>query len=625
MADKTLVVAVRGWTNTGERLLGGRPGGEFAPAALAALQAKLDGATVWAPELDLPMFSMRNAESVARELFAKIDARLAAAPDIDAVVLIGYSVGSLLARRVFCMAHGVDESGERSTPPAAWADKIQRLVMLSGITRGWEFSTASPAPVRFLSPLLQTIARTVGWLKGLSTSSESRTPFIWQLKRGAPFVVATRIQYVSLMASLRGRRIPASAAQRRPSLLADGLPSTVFLLGARDEYISPADCTELGPRSEFAFIELAGSNHSDAVQLAGNDDASRARCERVAAALAEDFAELNRHPWALPAGDIDDYLDPMDLAESGSVASADGGSVEHAVMVIHGIRDDGFWTKRVAREIKSVARRSSINARAPSPSYGYFSMWDFVKPGGRQRATYWFMERYADVRSHFPNSRISFVGHSNGTYIAARALELCPAIKFERIVFAGSVVRRDYRWSRFVDRVGGVLNYVGNRDGVVAFLPAVFEFLRVKFLDVGGAGSFGFLDAEPPPARRLKLGEGPGKPVELSEIRFVEGGHGAAIGEDFWQEIARFVLLDEIPWRSPVIRQERTAALFRWAPSITLVGVAIAATVLTLPVSVAAIVAGALSSSLLEACLSVAAVIASLAISWLFGRFLKAW
>jgi len=622
---RILIVAVRGWTNTGDQLLRGEPGGEFPSEALSALQSELADASIWAPELDLPMFSMRNAESVARELFIAIDAKLTAMPNVESVVLLGYSAGSLLTRRVFCMAQGADDSGELSNEPVAWASKIHRLVMLAGITRGWEFSTASPDHVRFASPVLQSVARAVGWFKSWSASSESKTPFIWQLKRGAPFVVSTRIQYINVMESLRKTSMRHDTGKSLSPLHADGLPSTVFLLGARDEFISPADCTELGPRAEFAFVELGGSNHSEALQVAGGDEANVARRKRLAAALVEGFAQLSAEPWALPAGDIDDYLDPMDLSESGSQGSIAGERVDHAVMVVHGIRDSGFWTKRVAREIKTLARRSSINARAPSPSYGYFSMWDFVKPGGRQKATYWFMERYADVRSHFPNAQISFVGHSNGTYIAARALELCSAIKFERVVFAGSVVRRDYAWGRFSGRVGGVLNYVGNADGVVAFLPAVFEFLRLRWLDVGGAGAFGLHDAEPPPALRRMLGSHADIPVELTEVRFVEGGHGAAIGEGYWPEIARFVLLNEIPKRAPVIRTQRTEALFRWAPAITVLGVGIAATFLTLPILVATFIALVARASVLGTVLLTLAVLVSLGISWLLSRFLKAW
>jgi pimeloyl-ACP methyl ester carboxylesterase len=559
-----------------------------------------------------------------------IDAKLAAMPGVERVVLLGYSSGSLLARRVFCMAHGADPTGRITRPAVWWARRVDRLVVLAGITRGWAFSTASPDHVRFLSPVLLSIARIVGWWKSLSPASKPKLPFIWQLKRGSPFVVSTRIQYVNVMASMRREQLHSQSGKAQSPLRAGGLPSTVFLLGSRDEYISPADCTELGPQAEFAYVELGGSNHSEALQVSGTNPISAQRRERIVAALAQGFDALRSQPWVLPAGDIDDYLDPMDLSEGGLQAIY-GDRVDHAVMVVHGIRDNGFWTKRVAREIKTQARKSAIVVRAPSPSYGFFSMWDFVKPNGRRNATYWFMERYADVRSHFPNAKISFVGHSNGTYIAARAMELCPAVTFERLVFAGSVVRRDYKWSGRVGQVKEVLNYVGNADGVVAFLPAVFEFLGLRWLDVGGAGAFGFREAEPMPALRKFVPIDAAHPVELTEVRYVSGGHGAAISEAFWPEIASFVLHGHVPERASVPRVVRVAALFRWAPVFTLVGLGIAGCLLALPLLVVAGVAltardpVALANPLLWSIGSGAAIAFSMGVSWLWGRFLKAW
>lgn len=623
MPKHVLVVAIRGWTNTGDRLLGGQPGGQFPAAAIEALGAALPQSEVWAPALDLPMFSMRDAESVARELFRAVDARLRAQPELSSVVLLGYSAGSLLARRLFCMAHGAQRSGEVLGEPAPWAHKIDRLVMLAGITRGWEFSTASPDHVRFLSPVLQRVARFVGWLRRFDPKAESKTPFIWQLKRGAPFVVSTRIQYVEVLRKLALARPPGEHEQR--PLRKNGLPSTVFLLGARDEFISPADCTELGPREEFVFIELDGSNHAEALQFAGEGEAQKERLRRIAAAVLEGFDPLSGRPWSVAAGDIDDYLDPMDLAVSGRLAAEDAARVEHAVMVVHGIRDNGFWTKRVAREVKTLARRSAIEVRAPSPSYGYFSMWDFVKPGGRERAAYWFMERYADIRSHFPNARVSFVGHSNGTYIAARALQLCSAIQFDRVVFAGSVVRRDYPWDGMAGRVNEVLNYVGNADGVVAFLPGVFEKLRLRWLDVGGAGAHGFLalgdsTSDASGLYRRQIGA-----TSVNEVRFVDGGHSAAIEESFWPEIARFVLLGQVPERVPVERRHETRRLYRWAPVLTLGGLAFAAILLTLPLSVAAAVAQGLADSQVRAVVAALGVLLASGVSWLLGRFLRAW
>jgi pimeloyl-ACP methyl ester carboxylesterase len=652
---KKLVVAIRGWINSDDFLLAGQPGGEFPQETLETLRADLPDVEVWAPDVDLTMFSMRHPEAVAVELFQLIEDQVSRMPKLESIVLMGYSAGSVLARRVFCMAHGAGMNACLDPACAApWAPLVHRLVVLAGITRGWQLTTASPDHVRFLSPLLFGLARLVGWLKSLKVVSRGRLPFIWELKRGSPFIISTRLQYVEVMRQLRAQRDSGSLAV--DPLRANAIPSTVFMLGAKDEYISPADCTELGPRAEFAYVELPGSNHAKVMHLVPVDDpkadaATRAaertaadlRRERIVNSLKLSFRELLEEDWVLPPGDIDDYLDPMDVAEAGAEAAADADLVAQAVMVVHGIRDNGFWTKRVAREVKTQARAAKINVRAPSPSYGFFSMWDFVKPGGRKHATHWFMERYADVRSHFPNAAISFVGHSNGTYIAAHALEICPAIRFERIVFAGSVVRQDYPWGRRQDQVKSVLNYVGNADSVVAFLPAVFEYFGLRWLDVGGAGAFGFADTNSPPARRRLLGTGP-DPVELTEVRFVSGGHGAAIDEQFWPEIATFVLTNQPPSRPSVPRGRHLAALFACAPVVTSFFVLMAIAVLILPVfAVAAVAALAgdgwnrfLSMSfgdwvmsdiiantyLWSALLTVAATVS---VSWLVGRFLRAW
>jgi pimeloyl-ACP methyl ester carboxylesterase len=632
---KNLIVAVRGWTNADDILLAGRPSGEFPAGTLQTLQAGLPHSEVWAPKLNLAMFSMDDAETIAQGLFNEIHAKVGGMPELEAIVLLGYSAGSLLVRRVFCIAHGANLDGSVEEEKAVyWASLIHRVVILAGITRGWEYSTASPPSVRFFSPVLFGLARLVGWWKSFNLR---RLPFIFQLKRGAPFVISARIQYIKVMQKLRERR----EAQPGHSLRAGGLPSTIFLLGAKDEYISPADCTELGPRAEFAYAELRGSNHIQVLQIAGRDNLSRLRRLRVLSALRTDFAKLRKKPWVLPPDDIDDYSDPMDLAESSSEGSADGDRVEHAVLVVHGIRDNGFWTKRVSREIKTQARRGMIVVRAPSPTYGFFSMWDFIRPNGRKNATYWFMERYADVQSHFPKAKISFVGHSNGTYIATHAMALCQAIRFERIVLAGSVVRRDYSWALRAQQVKGVLNYVGVVDSVVAFLPAAFEAIGLKGLDVGGAGAFGFKDASPPPAVRKAVPPDAKEQVELTEVRYVRGGHGGAISEDFWPEIAAFVLYNRIPEYDRVIREWPVKALFASAPLITAIGLTLAVVMLALPLLAGASIAliaivgveqnmGWLTQAInhhrtLWSIAAVGTILGSIGASTLFSRFLRAW
>lgn len=637
---RSLIVAIRGWSTTGK----------LSPEFGRALEGSIREARIFRPELEMSFASMRSPESLIDDLFRQIDAEVASMPDLESITLLGFSAGTLLARRAFCRAHGMGPRGEPEHEPAQWASMIDRIVVLSGVTRGWEISTASPANVRFVAPvLLGAVAWYGRWKalvkrlqRGRTSHRETGRPLIFHLRRGAPFVIEARIQYVNVLRRLREQAARLGTRPQLPSeraaLRQDGVPSTVFLLGAKDEYVSPADCTELGPRAEFVYLELPGSNHAEAIRITDADEVEGIRAvvvrrERLVAALQDPYARLRDSPWAVPSTDIDDYLDPMDLAGSGEVRQDAGERVKSVVMIVHGIRDHGFWTKRVAREVKRLGREKGIEVRAPTPSYGFLSMWDFVMPGGRSRAAHWFLERYADVRTHFPNATISFVGHSNGTYIAARALEMSPAVELENVVFAGSVVRRSFDWTRFRGRVRRVYNYVSHGDSVVAFLPAVFESLRIAWLDVGGAGAFGFQGSPCEDRGRAlggdeaAVGSCEGEPL-VHEMRYVRGGHGAAIGESFWPEVAGFALEGRIPERRPCERPTWLRALYRLAPVFTLLGMIVAVLLLTLPVLVATWIVVEASETSWAAWTRgalVIAVVAALGVSWITRRFLHQW
>lgn len=272
---------------------------------------------------------------------------------------------------------------------------------------------------------------------------------------------------------------------------------------------------------------------------------------------------------AADVSDIDDYLDPLDLKDDHKPDS----DVEHVVIVMHGIRDDGFWAKRISREIKTLYRAThhgdkARRLRTVTPSYGFFSMWDFLFPGGRTKALYWFLDKYADIRRLYPGAKkIDMIAHSNGTYLGAQALKECEDVCFRRMVFAGSVVRRDF-WMQSIDRLSQRLeafhSFIGREDLVVALLPGAMETIPLlnKYLNVGGAGAFGFLRLpllgaqEHPPVReptlleRLGFGapqrKASGKGPRTASQRMIQGDHGAAIQEDCWKTIARFIVEDTI-------------------------------------------------------------------------------
>lgn len=148
------------------------------------------------------------------------------------------------------------------------------------------------------------------------------------------------------------------------------------------------------------------------------------------------------------------------------------------------------------------------------------------------------MDRYTEALARYPEAKISYVGHSNGTYLLAKALELYPCCRFNNVVFAGSVVRREYNWQTLLEtnRVNAVLNFVASRDWVVAFIPKLFQLLR--WSDLGSAGHDGF-GSKKRSDHKFELKE---DSKGVYQAIFVRGGHGAGIREPVWELIADFVL-----------------------------------------------------------------------------------
>jgi alpha-beta hydrolase superfamily lysophospholipase len=150
-------------------------------------------------------------------------------------------------------------------------------------------------------------------------------------------------------------------------------------------------------------------------------------------------------------------------------------TVEHVVFVVHGIRDHGYWTGRLARRIQRVARQQGTKCVAITSRYGYFPMWPFIFSYiMRQRNVRWFMDQYTAAIAKYPNARVSFLGHSNGTYLLANALRHYPCCRFERAIFAGSVVRTTFPWDQMIaeGRIKQVRNVVAASDGSPQYLPA---------------------------------------------------------------------------------------------------------------------------------------------------------
>lgn len=533
----------------GDQLIGQLPGKEvhFLPVTFSG-------------RFHIGVFSRRSPEELAEEINHQIQdqyTRLSSNGDTISLVLLAFSAGALLARRAMLVGLQ-NQSPETCHVP--WPRMVKTLVILSGITKGWQFTTATPAPLRF-------VGQAVRFLVPLNM-------LIWKLYRGSPFVVSTRLSFYDAFSPSDYPPLLLSAESWKP-------PRTIFFLGSKDEYVTPSDCLELDPGMAPVYIEIPNTTHVEMLKATGMKRGLVPRL--IAEAITSSFDGQGKDEYsvawkshAADVSDIDDYLDPLDLKDDHKPDS----DVEHVVIVMHGIRDDGFWAKRISREIKTLYRANhpgdqARRLRTVTPSYGFFSMWDFLFPGGRTRALYWFLDKYADIRRLYPSAtKIDMIAHSNGTYLGAQALRDCENVRFRRMLFAGSVLRRDF-WMQTIkglpQRLEAFHNFIGREDLVVALLPGAMETIPLlnKLLNVGGAGAFGFLrlpDLSGPlnnlseqkdpsfieptwlehlgfgATQRLASGKGP----HSASQRMIQGDHGAAIQEECWKTVAKFIVEDTI-------------------------------------------------------------------------------
>ena len=317
--------------------------------------------------------------------------------------------------------------------------------------------------------------------------------------------------------------------------------------------MSPDDNLDIVTGNDFLYLDVPMSGHLNVI-LFDDSQAGRCRRKRFELALVGDRKQIS-----------DEAVSPVDSADLRADAR-----VTDVVFVIHGIRDNGYWTHKIARRVQAFGRTETpprVFATETS-TYGYFPMLSFLLPSRRRDKVAWLTDRYVRARAAYPEACFSYVGHSNGTYLLAKALNDNPALHFSHVVFAGSVVRRDYDWARAVacKQVASVLNYVATNDKVVACFPGALE--PIRWQDLGGAGHKGFAQATA--ANR----------AFLVEKRFVDGAHGAALAEPHWDDIARFICTGQPPQPLEGGQQGRVVTTLGRAPWVAWILI-VAALVLT--------------------------------------------
>jgi len=175
----------------------------------------------------------RIASEIRNEISAACRKR-----DYEDIVLVGCSSGALLVRKALLLE--LEETDEGSSPSAeTWARKVERMVLLAGLSRGWSFAKR-PQNMSLLfyswNRLATNIARLPFWGN-----------FIVALERGAPFVADLRVEWI--------RAAHAADPNRR-------LPPVVHVLGDTDDFIRDVDNRDVLITADSILSAAYGRNQS---------------------------------------------------------------------------------------------------------------------------------------------------------------------------------------------------------------------------------------------------------------------------------------------------------------------------------------------------------------------------
>jgi predicted esterase len=456
-----------------------------------AIREFLPDADLLVPQYDSNVFSNVDPRKVADQLVQYIHevdinrSRRSDGAAYERIILIGYSGGGLIIRKTYliAMGYGDDEKIIRNFKPFPWVKKVERILLMAGLNRG--ISNTKPEHMSWLFYAIQRL----GWV---ALPLLGRGKFVYHLRQGSPFVANLRVQWIRLSQS--------SNIQ---------LPSTIQFLGDVDEVVAEEDNIDVLADAGFKYLKIRDTGHASI-------------CDFKAPVVGSYRKERFHYGLTTPLEGLDSDSIPYE--------NEVGQAKDHVVFIMHGIRDMGLWTSKVSETVKSVAKHHGQSVDSIKAGYGYFPMLRFLFLGSRQVNVRWFMDRYTEAIARYPNAKISFIGHSNGTYLLASALERYYACKMHHVAFAGSVVPKDYPWDRLIQqgRVKAVRNDIASADWVVGIFPGFFELLKLS--DIGTAGHNGFQDDAP---------------KDSSFDQYFKGDHGAAIQPGNHKSLASFILLGE--------------------------------------------------------------------------------
>lgn len=427
-----------------ERLVVVVPGLSMRTAEWAPLLERLRAEEGYEPERaewlcfdhNLTTLSRGSLRTTARDLRSVIDAQWRQRGGYDDVVIVGHSLGGLLARDAFTLAKGWD-AGEY-VGAVEWADSVERIVLFAGVNRG-------------LDP-----ERAWHWEVGHFVTTVLPVPLpkfaVEDAVRGSNFITNLRINWIRQFAD------------------DDHQPVVVQLLGSRDELVRDVDSDDVITFQRSGQLEVPFATHKDIIRVVGVEQP-----ELRYAVIREAFLRVppdDRPAWA------------------------DSVSADRILFLLHGIRagTNDAWQQDLREVIRDSAHvwLPGNKVLVVQPAYGYFTALDFARPAGRKRNIGWFQDQYTQIFARNRKADADIIAHSNGTYMLGESLKRVRAMTFDHVVLAGSVLPTDYPWDEVIFRgqVGEVRNDVANGDWPVGLLARGLHGLGMD--DVGTGGFEGF-------------------------------------------------------------------------------------------------------------------------------------
>ena len=133
---------------------------------------------------------------------------------------------------------------------------------------------------------------------------------------------------------------------------------------------------------------------------------------------------------------------------------------ETVIVLVQGILSRGHWQTVIKTELKRAG------FFVESTNSGWVDFFSFFLPIRwlRNRPAFRVWRDLLAIKDDYPESRMSVLAHSFGTFIVGQLFKSQPEFRVERLAFCGSILPDDFPFADYRTRYARILNDVGCKD-----------------------------------------------------------------------------------------------------------------------------------------------------------------